>query len=90
VWQKSNETDFLLNTKFIHFTNQRYSLQNTSLGQLHRDVGAVFTVCSSAGRFLLECLSVCQLRSSGFYKKYQNGDIQMWFLSRVIKIRHRD
>ena len=32
VWQKSNETDFLLTTNFILFTNQGYPLQNSSLG----------------------------------------------------------
>ena len=35
VWQKSNETDFLLTMDFILFTNQGYPLQNVSLGQLH-------------------------------------------------------
>jgi hypothetical protein len=35
VWQKSNETDFLLTMNFILFTNQGYPLQNSSLGQLH-------------------------------------------------------
>ena len=37
VWQKSNETDFLLTTNYILFTNQGYPLQNSSLGQLHSD-----------------------------------------------------
>ena len=32
VWQKSNETDFLLTINFIHFTNQGYPLQNSPLG----------------------------------------------------------
>ena len=32
MWQKSNETDFLLNMNFILFTNQGYPLQNSSLG----------------------------------------------------------
>ena len=53
VWQKSNETDFLLTTKFILFTNQGYPLQNSSLGQLHSDGGVVSIVRSSAGRLLL-------------------------------------
>ena len=34
MWQKSNETDFLLTMNFILFTNQGYPLQNSSLGQL--------------------------------------------------------
>jgi len=32
VWQKSNETDFLLNMNFILFTNQGYPLQIVPLG----------------------------------------------------------
>ena len=52
VWQKSNETDFLLTMNFILFTNQGYSLQNSSLGQLHSDRGDVSTVRSSAGRLV--------------------------------------
>ena len=32
VWQKSNETDFLLTMNFILFTNQGYPLQYSSLG----------------------------------------------------------
>ena len=39
VWQKSNETDFLLIMNFILFTNQGFPLQNSSLGQLHSDGG---------------------------------------------------
>jgi hypothetical protein len=54
VWQKSNATDFLLTMNFILFTNQGYSLQNSSLGQLHSDGGVVSIVRSSAGRLLLE------------------------------------
>ena len=57
VWQKSNETDFLLTMNFILFTNQGYLLQNSSLGQLHSDGGIVSIVLSSAGRLLLEYLS---------------------------------
>ena len=72
VWQKSNETDFLLNMNFILFTNQGYPLQNSSLGQLHSD-GGVSIVRSSAGRLLLVYLSARRLRSSGYYPKYQNG-----------------
>ena len=54
VWYRSNETDFLLTMNFILFTNQCYSLQNSSLGQLHSDGGVVSIVRSSAGRLLLE------------------------------------
>ena len=32
VWQKSNETDFLLTMNFILFTNQGYPLQNVLFG----------------------------------------------------------
>ena len=44
VWQKSNETDFLLTMNLILFTNQRYLLQNSSLGRLHSDGGVVSIV----------------------------------------------
>ena len=64
VWQKSNETDFLLTVNFILFTNQGYPLQNSSLGQLHGDGGVLFIVRSSTGRLLLEYLSARLLRSS--------------------------
>ena len=57
VWQKSSETDFLLTMNFILFTNQGYSLQNSSLGQLHSYGGVVSIVRSSARRLLLEYLS---------------------------------
>jgi hypothetical protein len=73
LWQKSNATDFLLTMNFILFTNQRYPLQNSSLGQLHSDGGVVSIVRSSAERLLLEYLSARRLRSSGYYPKYQNG-----------------
>ena len=79
VWQKSNETDFLLTMSFILFTNLCYPLRNSSLGQLHRDGGAVFIVRSSAGRLLLEYLSARQLRSCGYYPKYQNGALSSGF-----------
>jgi hypothetical protein len=46
VWQKSNATDFLLTINFILFTNQGYSLQNSSPGQLHSDGGVVSIVRS--------------------------------------------
>jgi len=61
VWQKSNETDFLLTMNFILFTNLGYPLRNSSLGQLHRDGGAVSIVRSSAGRLLLEYLSTIHI-----------------------------
>jgi hypothetical protein len=73
VRQKSNVTDFLLTMNFILFTNQRYPLQNSSLGQLHSNGGVVSIVLSSARRLLLEYLSARRLRASGYYPKYQNG-----------------
>ena len=79
VWQKSNETNFLLTMNFILFTNQGYPLRNSSLVQLHSNGGVVSIVCSSAGRLLLEYLSACQLHSSGYYSKYQNGDLSSGF-----------
>jgi hypothetical protein len=90
VWQKSNETDFLLTINFIIFTNQGYPLQNSFLGQLHSDVGVVSIVCSSAGRLLLEYLSARRLRSPGYYPKYQNGAISSGFGAGGIKRIHRD
>ena len=54
VWQKSNETDFLLSMNFIIFTNQGHPLQNGSLGQLHSDGGVVSIVRSGAVKLLLE------------------------------------
>jgi len=56
---------------FILYTNQGYLLQNSSLGQLHSDGGVVCIVRSSAGRLVY--LSVCRLRFTGYYPKYQNG-----------------
>jgi len=79
VWQKSNETDFLLTMNFIIFTNQAYPLQDSSLGQLHSDRGVVSIVRSSAGRLLLVYLSACRLRSSGYYSEYQNGALSSGF-----------
>jgi len=79
VWQKSNETDFLLTMNFILFANQGYPLQNSSLGQLHSDGGVVSIVRSSAGSLLLENLSARRLRSSGYYPKYQNGALSSGF-----------
>ena len=52
VWQKNNETDFLLTMNFILFTNQGYPLQNSSLGQLKSDGGVVSIVRSSAGKLV--------------------------------------
>ena len=79
VWQKSNETEFLLTMDSIHFTNQAYPLQNSSLGQLHSDGGVVSIVRSSAGRLLLVYLSARRLRSSGYYPKYENGALSNGF-----------
>ena len=79
VWQKSNETDFLLTMNFILFTNQGYPLQNSSLGQLHSDRGVVSIVRSSARRLLLVYLSAHRLHSLGYYPKYQNGAFQVVF-----------
>ena len=80
---KNNETDFLLTMNFILFTNQRYPLQNSPLGKLHNDGGVVCIARSSAGRLQLVCLSARQLRSSGYYPKYQNGALSSGcFLSR--------
>jgi len=75
VWQKSNETDFLL----IVLANQGYPLQNSSIGQLHSDGDVVSIVRSSARRLLLEYLSARLLRSSGYYSKYQNGALRSGF-----------
>ena len=79
VWQKNNETDFLLTMNFILFTNQGYPLQNSSPGQLHSDGGVVSIVHSSAGRLLLVYLSAHQLRSSRYYPWYQNGALSSGF-----------
>ena len=69
VWQKSNETDFLLTMNFTLFTNQGYPLQSSSLGQLHSDGGIVSILRSSAERLLLVYLSAHRLCSSGYYPK---------------------
>ena len=79
MWQKSNETDFLLTVNFILFTNQGYPLHNSSLAQLHRDGGVVSIVRSNAGRLLLVYLSTRRLRSSDYYPKYQNGTLSSGF-----------
>ena len=54
VWQKSNESNFLLTMNFILFTSQGYPLQSSPLGQLHNDGDVVSIVRSSAGRLMLE------------------------------------
>ena len=79
MWQKSNETDFLLTMNFILFTNQGYPLQSSSLGQLHSNGGVVSIVRSSAGKLLLVYHSAHRLRSSGYYPKYQNGALSSGF-----------
>ena len=79
VWQKNNDSDFLLTMNVILFTNEGYPLQNSSLGQLHSDGGLVSIVRSSAGRLLLEYLSARRLRSSGYYSNYQNSTISSGF-----------
>ena len=79
VWQKSNETDFILIVNFILFTNQGYPLQNSSLGQLHGDGSVVSIVRSSAGRLLLVYLSARRLLSYGYYPEYQNGVLSSGF-----------
>ena len=79
VWQESKGTDFLLTMNFILFTNQRYPLQNSSIGQLHSDGGVVSIVRSSAGRLLLVCLSARRLRSSGYYPKFKMAPFQVVF-----------
>jgi len=79
VAEKYNETNFLLTMNFTLFTNQGYLLRNSSLWQLHCDGGVVSIIRSSAERLLLEYLSACQLRSSGYYPKYQNGTLSSGF-----------
>ena len=79
VWHKINDTDFLLTMNFILYTNQGYRLQSSSLWQLHSDGGVVSIVYSSAGKLLLVYLSARQLRSSGYYAKYQNGALSSGF-----------
>ena len=90
VWQKSNETHFILTMNFIIFTNQGYPLQNSSLGQLHSDGGVVSIVRSSAGRLLPVYLSARRLHSSGYYPKYENGALSSGFWAGGIKRSHRD
>ena len=71
MWQKSNETDFLLTMNFI--------LLKIKFRQLHSDGGVVSIVRSSAGMLLLAYLSACRLHSSGYYPKYQNGALASGF-----------
>ena len=75
---------------FTLFTNQGYLLRNSSLWQLHCDGGVVSIIRSSAERLLLEYLSACQLRSSGYYPKYQNGTLSSGFWAWGIKRSNRD
>jgi hypothetical protein len=70
---------FFLTMNFILFTNQVYPLQNSSLGQLHRDGGVVSIVRSSAGRLLLEYLSARRLRSSRYYQSTKMAPFQVVF-----------
>ena len=84
VWQKSNETDFLLTINFILFTNQGYALQNSSLGQLHSDGGVVSIVRSSAGRLLLVYLSARRYALRILSKVLKWRPFK-WFLSRANK-----
>ena len=81
VWQKSNETDFLLTMNFILLTNQGYPLQNSSLGQLHSDGGVVSIVRSSAGRLLLVHLSARHLRCLDIIQSTKMAHFQVLFES---------
>ena len=81
MWQKSNETEFLLTMNFILFTNQVYPLQNSSLGQLHSDVGVVSIVRSSAGRLLLVYLSARRVTLFWILSKVPKWQPFKWFLS---------
>jgi len=79
LWQKINETDFLLTTNFNLFTNQGYPLENSSLGQLHSDGSVVSIVRSSAGRLLLEYFTACQLRFSDIIQSTKMAPFQVVF-----------
>jgi len=79
VWQKSNETDFLLTMNFILFKNQGYLLQNSSLGQLQSDGGVVSVVCSSVGRLLLVYLSARRLHSLDIIQSTKIAPFQVVF-----------
>jgi len=82
VWQKSNETGFLLTMNFILFTNQGYPLQNSFLGQRHSDGGVVSIVRSSIGILLLVYFSGRRFCSSGYNPKVPKWRPFKWFLSR--------
>ena len=90
VWQKSNETDFLLTMNFILFTNQGYPLQNSSLGQLHSDGGLVSIVRSSAGRLLLVYLSARRDALLDITQSTKMAPFQVVFDPGGIKRSHRD
>ena len=69
VWQKSNETEFLLTMNFILFTNQIIPSKIVPLGS---NGSVVSIVRSSTGRLLLVYLS-------GYYPKYPNGALSSGF-----------
>jgi len=79
VWQKSNETDFLLTMDFILFKIKVIPFEIVPLGSYTATEAFFPFFCSSAGRLLLEYLSACRLRSSGYYPKYQNGALSSGF-----------
>jgi hypothetical protein len=79
VWQKSNETDLLLTLNVVIFLQIKVIHFKSSLGQLHSDICVGSSVRSNAGGLLLEYLSARQLRSSGYYKRYQNGALSGGF-----------
>ena len=90
VWQKSNETEFLLTMNFILFTNQGYTLQNSSLGSYTATEALFPFFVARAGSLLLVYLSARRLRSSGYYPKYQNGALSSGFWAEGIQRSHRD
>ena len=87
VLQKSNETDFLLTMNFILFTNQGYPLQNSSLGQLHRDGGVVSIVRSSASAGIPLSSSVTLFWILSKVPKWRPFK---WFLSRGNKKKSQE
>ena len=90
VWQKSNETDFLLTVNFILFTNNGYPLQNSSLGQIHSDGGVVSIVRSSAGRLLLVYLQLVGYILLDIIQSNKMAHFQVVFEPGGIKRSHRD
>ena len=83
VWQKSNESEFLLTMNFILFTNQGYPLQNSSLGQLHSNGGVVSIVRSSAGRLLPSSTAFSSsVTLFCILSKVSKWRLFKWFLSR--------